>query len=166
MSFIQIKKHSGVYSVRTHQELPLSLHEAWDFFTQSSNLQKITPPNMGFEITGSRVEKTYLGQMITYKIGLLLFVKTNWVTEITHFQEEKLFVDEQRFGPYAMWHHEHHFEQLPNGNSLMKDIIHYKLPFGELGNFLMGAIIRRQVKAIFDYRSMKIEELFSFPFRA
>ena len=133
------------------QLLPLSLDESWDFFSSPSNLSKITPSKMGFQITSGNPEKMYAGQIITYVIGLLPGIKSNWVTEITRVEEKKFFIDEQRFGPYKMWHHEHHFKSTSDG-VLMTDKVSYKLPFGFLGRWVHPILIKPKLDKIFNYR--------------
>ena len=164
---IKITKQSGIYTLTSEQILPISLENAWDFFTVPTNLDKITPSEMKFQITNNPPAKTYLGQIITYKIGILPMVKSNWITEITHFEsplrsEDKkgFFVDEQRFGPYAMWHHEHHFEETPDGKVKMTDIVNFKLPLGILGDLLAGFYVKNKVKFIFESRFKILEEIF------
>ena len=158
---IQFNKHSGIYTLKTEQELNISLEKAWDFFSSPENLQKITPKHMGFEITSNVDSKAYAGQIITYKVGILLGIKSNWVTEITQVKDKEFFIDEQRFGPYKMWHHEHLFKELPNGKTLMKDKISYKIPFGLLGDIAQVMFIKKQLKGIFEYRFETLEKLFN-----
>ncbi|WP_420317358.1 SRPBCC family protein [Ekhidna sp.] len=156
---IQFKKHSGIYTLSVMQELPIGLSEAWDFFSSPKNLEIITPPHMGFKITSGEPGGMYPGQIITYKVAPFPGVKTNWATEITHVIDKKFFVDEQRFGPYNMWHHEHHFEERENG-IFMTDKVSYKIPFGFLGHLAQGLFVKRQLKEIFEYRINKLEEMF------
>lgn len=158
---IHIKKHSGIYTLTSEQELKIPISKAWDYFSSPENLANITPKEMGFTITSKVDAKAYVGQIITYKIGVLPFIKTNWVTEITAVKEEAFFIDEQRFGPYAMWHHEHWFKSLPNGNMLMKDKISYKIPFGFLGVIAQKLFIKSQLTKIFTYRYTTLEKLFN-----
>ena len=157
---INITKQSGIYTLTSEQILPIALAEAWDFFTVPTNLDKITPKEMDFHITNNPPPKTYKGQIITYKIGALPLIKSNWITEITHLEEEKFFVDEQRFGPYAMWHHEHHFQKISDREVLMTDIVNFKLPFGILGDLLAGNYVRNKVKFIFESRFKILENIF------
>jgi len=133
---------------------------AWDYFSSPDNLSNITPPKMGFNITSKVDRKVYQGQIITYKVSPVSFVKTNWVTEITAVKDQEYFIDEQRFGPYAMWHHEHFFEALPNGNTLMKDKISYKIPFGFLGSIAQTLFIKKQLLSIFEYRKEVLDIIF------
>ena len=156
---IHFKKHSGIHTLSTEQVLNMPLTEAWDFFSSPKNLQKITPAHMGFEITSEIDKKAYPGQIITYRVGILPGIKQNWVTEITQVKNETLFIDEQRFGPYKMWHHEHSFETLPNGKTVMKDKISYKIPFGILGALAHTFFIKKQLKNIFEHRYITLENL-------
>lgn len=157
---LNITKQSGIYTLTSEQILPLSLDKAWEFFTVPTNLDKITPEEMKFKITNNPPPKTYRGQIITYKIGILPGINANWITEITHLENRKFFVDEQRFGPYAMWHHEHHFEEISEGKVKMTDIVNYKLPLGILGDLFGGAIIKNKVISIFKSRFTILEKTF------
>ena len=158
---IKFTKQSGIYTLLSEQILPISLDKAWNFFTVPNNLDKITPAEMKFKITNNPPPKTYKGQIITYEIGILPGINSNWITEITHLEERNFFVDEQRFGPYAMWHHEHHFEELGNDKIKMTDIVNFKLPFGFLGDFFAGKLVTNKVKTIFENRFVILEKTFS-----
>jgi ligand-binding SRPBCC domain-containing protein len=154
------RSHSGIYTLESTQQLKISKEQAWDFFSSPENLSAITPPHMGFVITSEVPAKMFQGQIITYKLAPFPGVKTNWVTEITHVSEGKLFVDEQRFGPYSMWHHVHRFES--NGDSvLMTDQVSYKLPLGILGRFAHWLFVKRQLQQIFNYREKRLDEMFN-----
>lgn len=151
---------SKVYSIKTIQKIPISLDEAWDFFSSPANLEKITPTGMGFHIISKHHgEKMYAGQIIEYTVKPLLGIPVYWMTEITHVEDRKYFVDEQRFGPYHLWHHQHHFKSVEGGVE-MTDIIHYKLPLWFLGDIANGLLVKNRLKGIFDYRFRKVEELF------
>lgn len=156
---IGIKQNSGIYILTATQLLPVTIKEAWEFFSSPKNIQAITPANVNFKITSGAEGKAYEGKIITYKIQLLPFIKNNWVTEITIVKEERLFVDEQRSGPYAIWHHEHHFEVAEKG-VLMKDIVTYKLPLGFLGRLVAGRIIKNKLKEIFEFRYNTLQQRF------
>lgn len=151
----------SVYQIKTSQKLPISLEKAWDFLSSPYNLKTITPPHMGFNIINGVTEndKMFAGQIIVYKLSPLPGYKTEWVTEITHVKEGEYFIDEQRFGPYALWHHKHNLKSI-DGGVLMEDTIHYKLPFGILGKIAHSLFIKRQLKQIFDYRHKTLEALF------
>lgn len=150
-----------VYTLKRTQRLPLTLAEAWSFFSSPKNLAKITPSHMGFQILYlSGQEKMYAGQIIQYKINILPFWTTRWVTEITHVHEPYYFVDEQRFGPYAMWHHQHHFKEVDGGVE-MTDEINYAIPFGIIGELANRLFVARQVSAIFDHRFTVLDGTFN-----
>jgi ligand-binding SRPBCC domain-containing protein len=150
---------SKVYSLKTVQQLPISLTEAWEFFSNPANLQKITPEKMGFQIISKhQSEKVYAGQIIEYKVKPILDIPLYWMTEITQVVDRKYFIDEQRFGPYSLWHHQHHFEENAQG-VLMTDIVHYKLPFWIFGDIANSLFVEKQLKDIFDYRIKKTESI-------
>jgi ligand-binding SRPBCC domain-containing protein len=140
------------------QKLPISLEKAWDFFSSPSNLKLLTPEYLSFNMTCDTSEM-YPGQIITYTIRPLFNIPINWVTEITHVEKQVYFIDEQRFGPYSFWHHEHRFTAIPNGVS-MADTVYYKLPFGPIGGLLNSIKVQKDVVGIFNYRNAKLEELF------
>lgn len=156
---LQFSRHSGIYTLEVEQELPIDIEKAWDFFSNPANLEKITPEYMRFQITSKMPDKVYPGLIITYRVSPLPGVRMNWVTEITHVEENKFFVDEQRFGPYAMWHHEHHFRATDAGVTML-DKLSYKLPLGWLGHLAHRLFVRRQLKNIFDFRKSNLNKLF------
>ena len=150
----------GFYQLYTKQEIPASIEEVWDFISSPENLKKITPPSMGFNITSDlKNKKMYPGMIISYKVSPLLGIKTTWVTEITHVKEKEYFVDEQRVGPYTMWHHEHFIEPTKKG-VLMSDIVSYQPPFGILGSIANSFLIRKKLNDIFEFRSQAVENIF------
>lgn len=151
----------AVYSLKRIQKLPISLQQAWDFFSAPANLKEITPDYMGFEIRSDPdfLQKMYAGQIITYTVRPVLGIPLFWMTEITHVEPGKFFVDEQRVGPYALWHHQHHFREIPGGVE-MTDLVHYKLPLGPLGDFAHGLFVKHQLNAIFNYRYQILEKRF------
>lgn len=157
---LEIKSYSGIYSLEVKQEINTTLEEAWDFFSTPKNLSKITPSHMGFVITSEVADQMYVGQIITYEIGILPGVKSNWVTEITHIKPKQYFVDEQRFGPYSMWHHEHSFEKTKNG-VMMTDKVSYKISFGILGKVVHSLFIKEQLLAIFRFRIEEVDKIFN-----
>lgn len=149
----------AVHQLKKELELTVGLKEAWDFLSNPYNLQKITPDYMGFEIrTAGLPEKVYPGLMISYWVRPFLGLKMNWLTEITHVREPHYFVDEQRAGPYALWHHEHHLTPSTNG-VVMSDLISYKLPAGPLGDLAHSLFVKRQLEDIFHYRELALEKL-------
>lgn len=148
-----------IYNLQSKQKLPISVNKAWDFLSSPINLKTITPEYMGFNILSGADRKMYPGQIIQYIVTPLFGIKTKWVTEITHVQENKYFVDEQRFGPYALWHHKHFIRPIEGGVE-MEDIIDYKIPFGLIGQLVHPIIIKPKLKEIFDYRHDKLIEIF------
>lgn len=106
---------------------------------------------MGFYITSPHQTNMYAGQIISYKIGILPLIKSNWITEITQVKNQSFFIDEQRFGPYKMWHHEHHFFEVENGVE-MRDKISFKIPFGFMGHMAYALFIKKQLHKIFTFR--------------
>lgn len=158
-AMIHIRKHSGVYTLELEQELPVSLNEAWEFFSSPANLEKITPGHMKFEITSGKPDLMYAGQIISYRVSPFPGITTNWVTEITQVQSPVYFVDEQCLGPYAMWHHEHRFEKTNNGTR-MTDKITYKLPLGFIGHLAHTLFVGKQLRNIFEYRYQMLQVFF------
>ncbi|WP_224484368.1 SRPBCC family protein [Robertkochia aurantiaca] len=148
-----------LYQLHSVQKLPIDKEKAWKFLSDPANLKEITPGHMGFEILSGADKEMYPGQIIQYKVNPLPGFKTKWVTEITHVQAGEYFVDEQRFGPYALWHHKHFIKAIPGGVE-MEDIVDYKLPLGPLGRLAHWMFVRRQLKQIFEYREKKLIELF------
>jgi ligand-binding SRPBCC domain-containing protein len=142
------------------QQLPISLDEAWSFFSNPVNLKEITPPHMGFVVTSKHHgEQMYPGQIIRYIVKPVMGIPLKWCTEITHVADKKYFIDEQRFGPYAFWHHQHHFTAA-SGGVLMEDILNYKLPLGFLGDMVDALFVHNEVKGIFTYRKKILTERF------
>ncbi len=149
-----------VYTKEFKTFLPLDIDKAWDFFSSPRNLAKITPEHMGFIITSKfNDEKMYPGMLITYIVSPLLGIQMDWCTEITHVIDKKYFVDEQRFGPYAMWHHQHHFKVVEGGIE-MTDIVNYAVPMGILGRMMNSIMISNEIEKIFSYREKKVAQLF------
>lgn len=148
-----------MYTLERTQRIPISLEEAWNFFQNPGNLSKITPSEMGFETLSEVPEKMYPGLFIHYKVSPLFGIKMNWTTEITYVQEPHYFVDEQRVGPYAIWHHEHHFKEIEGGVEML-DRVNYKIPLGILGKIAHPIIVRSKLEEIFEYRIRAVEEIF------
>ena len=152
---------SKVYSLKTVQLLKTDIDNAWDFFSSPKNLEKITPKSLGFNIISKHHgEKMYPGQIIEYTVKPVLGIPLYWMTEITHVEDKKFFIDEQRFGPYSLWHHQHHFRETKDGVE-MTDIVHYKIPLSFLGDLAHALFVKKQLKKIFDHRFEAAEKLFS-----
>jgi len=148
-----------IYTLRAKQSLPISKQQAWDFLSEPRNLKVITPDYMGFNIVSGADRPMFAGQIIQYIVTPLMGIKTTWVTEITHVDEGRYFVDEQRFGPYALWHHKHFIREIEGGVE-MEDIVDYKLPFGFIGRLAHPFLVKPKLKEIFEYRKAKLKGLF------
>ncbi|MEO1032241.1 MAG: SRPBCC family protein [Bacteroidota bacterium] len=148
-----------IYTLHKKQNLPISVDEAWEFLSSPKNLKTITPDYMGFNILSGADRPMYPGQIIQYIVTPVLGIKTKWVTEITHVKDKEYFVDEQRFGPYALWHHKHFIKAIDGGVE-MEDIVDYKIPMGILGQLVHPILVKPKLEEIFNYRTQKLEELF------
>ncbi|WP_282136344.1 SRPBCC family protein [Seonamhaeicola maritimus] len=148
-----------IYRLHKKQNLPITVNQAWNFLSDPKNLKTITPDHMGFNIVSGADRDMYSGQIIQYIVTPILGIKTKWVTEITHCIEHKYFVDEQRFGPYSLWHHKHFIKEIDGGVE-MEDIIDYKLPFGWIGQLLHPILVKPKLEEIFRYRTQKLEAIF------
>lgn len=140
--------------------IPRPLEEVWEFFSRPGNLNEMTPANVSFNILSPITgQEMYPGMIIQYQISPLLNIPMNWVTEITQIREHEFFIDDQRVGPYALWHHQHHFKAVEGGTE-MTDILHYQVPFGPIGSIANWLFVERMVEEIFKYREAAVEKLF------
>ena len=150
-----------IYQLKRKQILKSDLETIWNFVSSPKNLPKITPTYMNFNITSKDLkDDMYPGMLISYTVTPVLGIPMSWLTEITHVSDKKYFVDEQRYGPYAMWHHQHFIEPHKDG-ILMTDIVTYKMPLGILGRIAHWLFVKRQLNSIFNYRFQKMEEIFN-----
>jgi ligand-binding SRPBCC domain-containing protein len=148
-----------VHCLISIQKLPASLEETWNFFSNAHNLLTITPPFLNLKVTNEIFgDEVYAGQIIAYNVKPLAGIGISWVTEISHIQTKKMFVDEQRKGPYKLWHHQHHFKAIEGGTE-MTDIVHYSLPFGIFGR-IAHSMVKKKLVEIFRYRFEKTNGLF------
>jgi len=149
-----------VYSLEKTVKLYGSMEEIWKFFSTPLNLNELTPPDMSFEVlTNLEGKKMYPGMIINYKVRPLLNIPLRWTTEITHCDTNSYFVDEQRFGPYTFWHHQHRFDQKED-HILMTDLVHYALPFGPLGHLANAIYVKQKLNYIFEYRNQIVTKSF------
>lgn len=148
-----------MHQLKSVIQLPVSLDKAWDFFSSPKNLALITPKELNLVPVSSLPEAMYPGMFIEYTVRPLFGIPAKWVTEITHVKKKKYFVDEQRVGPYNIWHHQHHFREIPGGVE-MTDIVDYRLPLGPAGIILEKLIVGKKVREIFSYRTQRLLELF------
>lgn len=148
------------YQYKQEQKVNASLEEVWDFISSPANLKEITPDYMGFDITSTDTpKKMYPGMIITYIVKPIFGIKTPWMTEITQVKDLEFFIDEQRVGPYKLWHHQHFIEKI-EGGVLMKDIVTYSPPFGFLGAIANKLLIRKKLDEIFNYRTYAVNKKF------
>lgn len=148
-----------IYTFHRTQKLPITIEKAWSFLSNPKNLKTITPDYMSFDILSGAEKPMFAGQIIQYIVTPILGIKTKWVTEITHIKELEYFVDEQRFGPYALWHHKHFIKEIDGGVE-MEDIIDYKVPMGILGQLVQPFLVKPKLEEIFAYRQKKLIELY------
>jgi ligand-binding SRPBCC domain-containing protein len=149
-----------VYTQKYKQFIHADIDTVWDFFSNPSNLGKITPAEMNFKtlyITGG--ETMYAGQLMSYKVSPFPFMRIRWTTEIKVAKYQQHFIDEQKFGPFAMWYHQHFFE-VKDGGVEMIDEISYAIPFGFLGRLANSLLVEKQVKNIFKFRKEAVERIF------
>jgi ligand-binding SRPBCC domain-containing protein len=148
-----------MYQLKRTQFVKTDLQTCWDFFSSPKNLKEITPDYMGFDVLVELPEKMYEGLMIEYTVRPLLRIPMKWITEIKYVHDKQFFVDEQRKGPYKIWHHEHHFKEVEGGVE-MTDIVSYEVPLGILGRIAHPIIVKKKLEEIFDYRFKRVDELF------
>lgn len=148
-----------IYTLHRTQKLPITQEEAWDFLSDPHNLSRITPEAMNFRILGGADRPMYAGQIIEYTVKPIAGISTKWITEITHCVNNHYFVDEQRYGPYALWHHKHFIRPIAGGVE-MEDLIHYKLPLGILGQLAHGLFVKAKLNGIFEFRNKVLQDKF------
>lgn len=148
-----------LYKLERRQIVNASLADVWRFFSDPHNLAKLTPPELNLVVSADTPHEVHPGMIITYRIHTVAGIPASWVTEITHVMNHHLFVDEQRFGPYRFWHHQHHFHETEAGTEV-RDLVHYSLPLGPLGMVVHAFVIKARLKEIFDYRADAIRTEF------
>ena len=151
----------GIHVLNTTQIIAASLDECWAFFSDPRNLAKITPPELDFRVLSELPPKVHPGMMIEYRVRPLFGIPFTWLTEITHVGEPRYFVDEQRVGPYALWHHEHWFRALEDGRTEVRDCVHYIVPFGPLGELVRPFLVEPQLQKIFRFRNEAVAQIFA-----
>ncbi|MEP6957000.1 MAG: SRPBCC family protein [Chthoniobacterales bacterium] len=149
----------AIYTLSRSQTVAMSLEECWRFFSDPRNLAKITPPEMQFIVHSELPAEIHQGLMIRYTVAPLWGMPLNWLTEITQVERPEYFVDEQRVGPYRIWHHEHFFRALEGGRTEVRDLVHYVPPFGPLGALLHPLLIRPQLERIFAFREQALRRM-------
>lgn len=150
-----------IHTLHKKQTIRASREAAWEFFSNPRNLAKITPPGMGFNIlTKGLPARIYAGLMIEYRVTPLLGIPLTWLTEITHVRDGVYFVDEQRCGPYALWHHAHWFHDLGEGRIELEDRVTYQLPLQPFGDLVHPLLVQPQLERIFAFREKAVGEFF------
>ncbi len=149
----------AIHRLTARQVVPVSLDEAWAFFSSPRNLPLITPPWLDLRLTSEPPAEMYPGLIITYTVRPLLGIPLPWATEITHVEDRVRFVDDQRIGPYALWHHQHDFREVEGGTEV-RDTVHYAVPFGPLGDIVALLAVRPRLHDIFAYRRAVLREHF------
>jgi len=161
MSVEIIKHRGGLYTLYAKQTVAKEIDSIWDFFRKPRNLNKLTPDDVEFKIISGKSDDFYEGKLISYKIKPFKMFNFNWVTEISQVKVGSYFIDNQIFGPYKMWHHEHHFKSNGDGTTDIIDKVKYKLPFYILGRLMHKMFIRKKLFNIFMFRQKKINDLFN-----
>jgi ligand-binding SRPBCC domain-containing protein len=148
-----------MYQLKRTQFIKADLPTCWSYFSAPANLHTITPDYIDFRVLTPVPDEMYEGLIIKYTIRPILGIPLTWISEIKTIREGAYFVDEQRQGPYKLWHHEHHFKEVEGGVE-MTDIISYSIPFGFIGKFAHWLFVRKQLEEIFDYRFKTVDKLF------
>jgi len=149
-----------LYTLERSQVIRASLADVWQFFSDPHNLAKLTPRWLNLVVPANTPREVHPGMIITYRIRAVAGIPSTWVTEITQVLNNRLFVDEQRFGPYRFWHHQHHFRETEEGIEV-RDLVHYSLPFGPLGRLAHVGLVKRRLEEIFDFRVIAIQAIFN-----
>ena len=161
---VKIFKHEGgLYTLYAKQRVNKKVDILWDFFRKPSNINSLTPPDFHFKIKSGQSDEFYEGKIISYKIKPFKLVTLNWVTEISKVEKESYFIDNQIYGPYKLWHHEHHFKSNTDGTTEIIDKVKYKVPFYILGRLAHKLFIRKKLFNIFMFRQKQINNLFNNP---
>jgi len=148
-----------IFTLKRNQVLPIGLTEAWSFFSDPGNLHLITPPELDLTITSPFAGAMHEGQIITYTVRPLLGVRVTWVSEITHIDKPRYFIDRQLAGPYKLWHHTHHFNEVNEGVEIV-DMVYYALPTPIFDGIINKAFVENRLKYIFDFRAGRLKSQF------
>lgn len=151
----------AVHTLTRTQFIPAPRERVWAFFSNPRNLARITPPGMGFSMEEKDLpDRVRQGLMITHRLRPLFGIPVTWLTEITLVEEGRRFIDEQRLGPFAVWHHEHEFQDAADGGTEMVDRVTYVLPFAVLGELAHPWLVGPELRRIFAHREKTVRELF------
>ena len=154
---ISITKHPEVgYQLRAEMFVDLPIDEVFDFFSDASQLGRITPPWLNFKILTPMPVEMKSGALLDYQIRLH-GIPIKWRTEICVWEPSYRFVDQQLRGPYKKWYHEHVFESV-DGGTLVIDNVHYIVPFGGLVNKFF---VQPDLQKIFQFRHETLRQIFN-----
>jgi ligand-binding SRPBCC domain-containing protein len=148
---------ASVQILERKQRLPVTPEHAFAFFADARNLESITPPLLRFRVVTPEPIVMHSGTLIRYRLRVR-GVPISWLTEIVEWDPPHRFVDAQRKGPYALWHHTHTFER-DGDETIMRDAVRYRIGFGPLGALANALLVRRDVEAIFDFRAARVPAL-------
>lgn len=148
-----------IYQLYRQQTLTMSDQDAWSFFSSPYHLNDITPDFFHVTITSTVPEKIYAGLMISYQMKAVFGRPMNWLSEVSHCDEPKRFVYEQRIGPFKFWSHEVCLTEQQNG-ILLEDIMFYAMPLGWLGQLINRVLIADKLERIFDTRHAYLQSKF------
>lgn len=140
-----------IHLLEREQRVPFSIDKAFAFYGDARNLERITPPWLGFEVTTPGPIEMGVGTLIEYRLKLHR-VPVRWRTRIAAWEPPRRFVDAQVRGPYSLWEHTHTFEEDGPGATIIRDRVRYSIPFGRLGELADRLLVRKDLKQIFDYR--------------
>lgn len=143
--------------LRRSLTLPIWRQEAFAFFADAGNLERITPPQLGFHITTQQPIEIRQGTLIDYKLKLR-GIPISWRTEISVWEPPFRFVDQQLRGPYSQWIHTHTFTELGPTETLIDDEVRYRLPLEPLGD-IAHFLVRSELEKIFDFRQQAVSDL-------
>ena len=147
-----------VHVLEREQRLPQPPDQAFEFFSDAFNLERITPPLLKFKVTTPPPIEMHEGTLISYRLRIRR-VPVKWLTRIEEWKPGERFVDRQLKGPYKLWHHTHTFESDGDGGTVMRDVVRYEMPLGPLGDLARKLLVERDLDEIFDYRYAEIERI-------
>lgn len=148
-----------MYQVEDRVVVPAPLEEVWHFFSNPSNLKELTPSEMQMQMLSEIPEAMYAGLVLRYRVAPLFGIRLPWASEITVIEPKRYFVDRMLEGPFAQWHHEHHFYPVEGGTEMV-DRVHYKMPLGLLGKLFHPLLVKQNVRQLFQYRREQIAAKF------
>ena len=147
-----------IHVLERQQRIERPIAEVFPFYADAANLERITPPWLGFEVTTPRPIEMRVGSLIEYRLRLH-GIAVNWRTRIEEWRPPHRFVDAPLSGPYSLWHHTHTFEADGKDATILGDRVRYAIPFGLAGELARALFIGRDLERIFDYRRDAVASL-------